>query len=137
MGLAIAGYLTVVALDREAEPFCTGIGDCRRVQESDYATVGAVPIAALGLALYGGLVALVGLRVAWWRAWGRGAPRALAVWTFALALSGALYSLYLTYLELFVIDAVCAWCVASAAVVALICVIAAPDVRAAEAGAGG
>ncbi len=137
VGLGIASYLTFVALDREAEPFCTGIGDCQRVQESDYATVGAVPVAALGLGLYGGLIALLGLRIMWRRVWGRRAPRALAVWTFALALSGALYSAYLTYLELFVIDAVCAWCVASAVVVALICVLAAPDVRAPEGAAEG
>jgi uncharacterized membrane protein len=117
-----------VALDREAEPFCTGIGDCQRVQGSQYAKVGGVPVAALGLAMYSGLAVLAGAR----RAAGEQVRRVLGVWTFALALAGALYSLYLTYLELFVIDAICAWCVASAAVVTAICVLAAPDVSAAS-----
>ena len=56
-------------------------------------------------------------------------PRALSSLAFAVALAGALYSAYLTYLELFEIEAICAWCVASAAVVTLIALLSAPDLR--------
>ena len=53
----------------------------------------------------------------------------LPVWCFALAISGVLFSGYLTYVELFVIDAICIWCVASAALVSAIALLAAPDLR--------
>jgi uncharacterized membrane protein len=47
-------------------------------------------------------------------------PRLAACW---LALVGLGFSLYLTYLELFEIDAICQWCVASAAIMAALAVI--------------
>ena len=48
---------------------------------------------------------------------------------FALAISGVLFSAYLTYVELFVIDAICIWCVASAMLITVIALLAAPDLR--------
>lgn len=44
---------------------------------------------------------------------------ATRLWAAALALVGAGFSVYLTYLELFVIDAICQWCVASAVIMAV------------------
>lgn len=130
VGVAIAGYLTFVALDPSAEALCSGVGDCHRVQNSEYATVGDVPVALLGLAMYVTLLGLTVARRAGWAGLGPGTPRLLRTWTFALALGGMLYSAYLTYLELFVIDAICEWCVVSAAVVTVIALLAVPDVRA-------
>ena len=63
----------------------------------------------------------------------RGPRAALATWTFALALSGMLYSAYLTYLELLVIDAICASCVASAALLTAFFLLCLPDARRAPA----
>lgn len=129
VGVAIAGYLTYTGF-RHVDPICTS-GSCHTVQQSQYAKVGGVPIASFGLAMYLGIVALlVARRSERWR----DVPL-LAAWTFALALGGVLYSAYLTYLELHVIDAICTWCVGSASVVTLICLLSAPDVR--RAGAGG
>jgi uncharacterized membrane protein len=128
LGTAVAVYLTFVALDPNVEPFCSGVGDCHTVQSSEYAKVGPIPVAVLGLGMYLGLLGLVGAR---FLPLGRD-PR-FALWTFALALSGALYSGYLTYLELFVIDAICVWCVASAAIVTGIFVCSIPDLARARA----
>jgi uncharacterized membrane protein len=50
---------------------------------------------------------------------------ATRLWTAALALVGAGFSAYLTYLELFVIDAICQWCVISAVLMGLSLLIAA------------
>ena len=101
------------------------MGDCHTVQSSEYSEIAGIPIALLGLGMYIAIAALVIGR--------RGGPQAvralplLPLWTFALAAAGTLYSVYLTYLELFVIDAICIWCVGSALVVTAIAVVCAPD----------
>ena len=88
-----------------------------------------MPIALLGLGMYVTLLVLVAARRFWSRAGEAGLDRPLASATFGIALSGALYSAYLTYLELFEIDAICAWCVTSAVIVTLITVLSVPDLR--------
>jgi len=130
LGVAIGGYLSWVALDDGAEAACSGVGDCHAVQGSDYAEVAGVPVALLGLAMYGGLaVLLAARRLGPWRAEPAREPRVLPVWCFALAMSGVLFSAYLTYVELFVIDAICIWCVASAVLITVIALLAAPDLQ--------
>lgn len=127
LGVTVAAYLSWVALNEHVEPFCSGLGDCHTVQSSEFAKVAGIPVAVLGLGMYLGLGVLLGSRRAW-RARGHAEePRTLVVWTFALALSGALYSAYLTYIELFEVEAICAWCVASAVIVSLILLLSLPD----------
>jgi uncharacterized membrane protein len=114
VGAAIAGYLTWVHY-AGIEPLCAGGGGgCERVQTSRYAELGGIPVALLGLAGYlaiAGALALIP------------ASAARPVVAF-LALAGAGFSAYLTYLELFEIDAICQWCVASAIVMGLLAVLA-------------
>jgi uncharacterized membrane protein len=102
-GLAVAGYLTYVHY-AGLEPFCAGgSGACQRVQTSSYAELAGVPVALLGLIGY----ALILLSLAI-----RGEPGRMA--GALLALVGFGFSAYLTSVELFEIDAICQWCVASA-----------------------
>ena len=112
VGLLISAYLSWVHL-AGAEPVC-GLegGGCRAVQASRYATILSVPVAALGLAGYAGLLLAALLR-----------GEVGAYLGLLVALVGTLFSAYLTYLEVFVIGAVCQWCVASAAIMvgALLC----------------
>ncbi|MBI4495197.1 MAG: vitamin K epoxide reductase family protein [Chloroflexi bacterium] len=121
LGIAISAYLTWVHYSGGLA-LCAGAGGCEQVQASRFATVAGLPVALLGLALYLGIFGL-GL----WRA--RSAPADLPdlvpLGQFGLALAGVLYSGYLTYLELYVIGAVCPWCVASAIVVTAICALTA------------
>lgn len=106
-GTGVAAYLIRVHYDKDAL-ICT-VGDCETVQESEYAELWGIPIALFGLGMYLAIVALGAVR------WRRSEWHGLATLAaFAFALSGALYAAYLTYLELFVIDAICQWCVASA-----------------------
>lgn len=123
LGIAVAGYLTYVHY-AGLQPFCAGGSHgCERVQSSTYATVGGVPVAVLGLIGYVSIAAAL-------LAPGEGARLAAA----ALTVTGFGFSAYLTYLELFVIDAICQWCVTSAillTVLAVLCVwrlLAADDV---------
>lgn len=131
-GVVIAAYLSWVALDGGQELACGPLGDCGTVQDSQYAKVAGVPVALLGLGMYLALLALTGLR-----RFLPAAPPPVVAWTLAIALGGTLYSAYLTYLELFVIEAICAWCVASAAVVAVIFLLCLPDLKAASTGRAG
>jgi uncharacterized membrane protein len=115
VGLLISGYLTWVHY-MGVIPVCVGgSGGCETVQTSYYATILGVPVAVLGLVGYSGLLLSALLR------------GEIGVYLgFLLALVGVLFSAYLSYLELFVIHAICEWCVASATVMvaALICATA-------------
>ena len=129
VGTGVAAYLSWVAIDSEQKPFCSGVGDCQAVQSSEFAEIGGIPIAVLGLGMYITLLALVAARRFWAGAAEAGLDRPMASATFGVALSGALYSGYLTYLELFEIEAICAWCLTSAVIVTLIMVLSALDLR--------
>ncbi len=101
-GLAVSAYLTYERAVGGAPACVVGQG-CATVQRSQYSEVAGVPVAVLGLIAYGLLLAAALLP---------GTPgRALGLFTAGV---GVAFSAWLTYAELFLIDAVCAWCVTSA-----------------------
>jgi uncharacterized membrane protein len=102
IGLGIAGYLTAVHYDGGA-PVCAISHGCATVQQSDYAVLAGLPVALLGLIGYAGIL-LTLLRD----------DESARVATVFLALVGAGFSAWLTYVEVFELDAICIWCVASA-----------------------
>lgn len=106
-GIAVSAYLTLVHY-RDDLLVCA-VGGCHTVQKSPYAELAGVPVALLGLGMFV-TMALLGLlrraRPAW--------MERITLVTFALALAGAIFAIYLTYLELFVIEAICQWCVLTA-----------------------
>lgn len=114
-GVLISAYLTWTHL-RGVVPVCVGGGGgCDVVQTSRYSEILGVPVAALGLAAYAGLLLSAAIKT-----------ETAALLGLFVALVGTLFSAYLTYLELFVIGAICQWCVASAVLVAaclLLCVL--------------
>jgi uncharacterized membrane protein len=113
VGTGIAGYLTYVHYSGHSIVCLAGGGGCERVQSSRYAELAGIPVALLGLIGY--LLVLGSLAVP-------GDAGRLA--GAALALVGCGFSAYLTYRELFTIDAVCQWCVASAVVMTAIAALA-------------
>ncbi|HJW82848.1 MAG TPA: vitamin K epoxide reductase family protein [Anaerolineae bacterium] len=102
---------------------CTVAGGCETVNTSPYSTLGGIPVALIGLGAY---LVVGGLAVASTRDWPIGETAPLMI--FGLSLIGVLYSAYLTYLELFVIHAVCPWCVVSALLMTSIWILALVDV---------
>ena len=111
LGLAVAGYLTYVHY-AELKPLCVGGGGgCEKVQASDYAELAGVPVALLGLAGYA--LILASLLVP---------GDAGRVSGALLALTGFGFSLYLTWVELFELDAICQWCVVSAVLMTVLAV---------------
>jgi uncharacterized membrane protein len=112
VGIGVAAYLTYVHY-AGLQPLCAGGSHgCERVQSSSYASVGGIPVALLGLV---GYVAIAAALLA-------PGERARLV-AAALAVTGFGFSAYLTYLELFVIDAICQWCVASAVLLTLLGIV--------------
>ena len=109
LGLAVATYLTITHYQGD-NPVCFAGGHgCETVQKSEYAELVGIPVPILGL--FGYLTVLVAAALP-------GDPGRL-LGLFA-GLIGFGFSLYLTYLELFVIDAICQWCVASAVIMTLV-----------------
>jgi uncharacterized membrane protein len=109
-GAAIAGYLSITRLVGEPAA-CGPSHGCETVAQSEYSVLlGFLPVASLGL---GVSLVLVVLAATWWR---RAERRALLA-AYGLLLLGTLFVAYLTYLELFVLQAICPWCVAYAVTV--------------------
>lgn len=125
IGFAIAVYLTITRLSGGL-PVCGPVKGCEEVALSEYSSILGIPTAALGAA-FSAFVALLGL--VWWRI---GDRRALVA-SYGLGLFGLLFVAYLTYLELFVIHAVCAWCVTYGLTVIVGWLVAAGAMRGARA----
>lgn len=134
-GLFVSLYLLLYKLGVYGTLACGQGGSCSVVQASSYARFLGVPVAGWGAAWY---VAVLG--VALWGAHaagaagdsggggagGRGRPGPAGL-LLALAAAGFLFSVYLTWVELFVIEAVCRWCLVSAGLSTVIMVLAAPE----------
>lgn len=111
LGLVVSGYLTYVETTA-ASAVCGPVGDCHAVQQSEYARLFGVPVGMLGIIGYIAILAV-------WAVGSFGAaPLSQRAWLALLvfAFGGTLFSIYLTFLEPFVIGASCLWCLTSAAV---------------------
>lgn len=123
-GLFVATYLSLYKLGYIGALVCS-IGSCETVQTSKWATLFGAPVAVWGVGFYLAvlIVALAGL----------GASLADSVRPSQLLVAmtgfGVLFSLWLTYLELFVIHAICTYCVVSAVLVTILFVISLLDLR--------
>lgn len=115
LGLMDAGYLSIVKL-MNAAPYCTpGLGDCLTVSLSQWAYLAGIPIAYLGFLTYAAILFLVlfGKKIKFLE------PH-LPYLMFFISLIGFLFSIYLTYIEAFVLHAFCQWCVLSAILMTVI-----------------
>jgi len=124
VGLFVALYLWLHALGFGG-PIKCGTGECETVQTSPWAVLLGLPVAFYGVVGYCALlvVSLVALR-----------PAALPerkwnVVLVGLASVGVLFTVYLTYLELFVIHAICRWCVGSAIIITAIWIVSLLSLR--------
>jgi len=116
VGLAVAGYLAYVETT-QVEAVCGPVGDCNTVQQSEYARLfGVLPIGVMGVVGY------ILILLAW--VVGRLTNNRLAAYASLAILGmtsiGVLFSIYLTFLEPFVIGATCAWCLTSAIIMTVL-----------------
>jgi uncharacterized membrane protein len=123
-GLFVSAYLYLYKIGKIGSLAC-GTGGCETVQLSPWSRFAGVEVSLIGLL---GYVALLGVSLAALQpafAERRG-PTTLLV---TLSGIGVLFTAYLTCLELFVIHAICRWCVGSAAIILAIFIVALLDRR--------
>ena len=121
-GVFVALYLTLFKIGIIGHLACT-LGGCEQVNTSRWATFFGAPVAMWGLGFYvtAFIIAFVGTTPRYV------AQRSVSVILAAMSLVGFLFSAWLTYLELFVIHAICPYCVVSACLVTLICLVSVAD----------
>ena len=113
LGLGVSVYLAYVEVTN-VTAVCGPIGECNVVQSSPYAILLGIPVALFGVLFY------LAVGVLLWVIFSGGAWQDTAVWALVgLTALGVLFSIYLTLLELMVIQAICAWCLTSAVVTGL------------------
>ena len=98
LGIGLSLYLTYAKIT--SSPLYCGFGNCEKVQLSRYSEIAGIPVSVFGIAYYFVLLSLFYYS-------------AKKKWLNLLLVWGILFSTYLTYLELFVIKAICMWCVVS------------------------
>jgi uncharacterized membrane protein len=103
--MGIAAYLVYAQLTDTRIACATG--GCETVQASRYSEILGIPVAVLGLAAYAAIFATV--------LTAREVAQAAGA---AIAVAGTVFSAYLLYVQLAVIDALCQWCLASDTVMA-------------------
>jgi uncharacterized membrane protein len=132
-GLGVSGYLTYVET-QSVQAICGPVGDCNAVQSSSYARVlGILPLGILGLLGYAAILLAWIIQKVQKGKWGDYAKLAM----LGMALFGTLYSIYLTYVEIWVIKAVCMWCLSSAVLIALLMLLSVPPANEALDSLGG
>ncbi len=117
IGLADSAYLAWLKISGGLAA-CGGIGDCESVNASIYSQINGIPIALLGVGAYFAILVFLFLE---------SRDDFIGDWSpmivFGLSLTGTLYSIYLTYIEIAVLKAVCPYCVLSAIAILTIFVI--------------
>jgi uncharacterized membrane protein len=111
IGLCVAAYLTYIHYEG-IKPVCGLGGNCEKVQSSEWSKLAGIPVALLGLLAYAAILATLFVE----------REEALVAGA-VFSLAGFGFSAYLTYRELFSIDAICQWCVASAVIMTLLAIV--------------
>jgi uncharacterized membrane protein len=131
VGILIALYLTLYKIGIVGNLSCS-VGSCETVNISRWSMLFGLPVAAWGLAAYVALfvIAFVGTTQ-------RYAGSVMISWLLvAIAGWSVLFSGWLTYVELFVINAICIWCVTSAVLLVAILVVSVVDLKGARGAKG-
>ena len=132
-GLAVAIYLSYTALIDDGALICGQSGGCHDVQGSEYSKVAGIPISLFGLFMYLTLLGLFFTRAQiihkkYFDSRER-LVRNIKIWSLLIATAGTVYSIYLTAIEAFVLEAWCIWCLASAVIISLIFIVEVIEVK--------
>ncbi len=123
-GIFVALYLLLYKIGVVGNLSCS-IGSCETVNTSKWAVFIGAPVAAWGVAFYVVLFGLALVSLEGRYADSLGMSKVLAL----VSGGGLVFSAWLTYLELFVIHAICQWCVISAIIVTSVFVVSMLDLR--------
>ena len=109
LGIGVATYITIADSSGGAPACLAGGGGCETVANSSYSHIAGVNVAVFGIVGYVLLLASAFF-----------ANDLARFGCFAVALGGFGFSVYLTYLEIFKIEAICQWCVSSAVLMTIL-----------------
>jgi uncharacterized membrane protein len=109
LGIGVATYIAIADSGGGAPACLAGGSGCQTVADSSYSHLAGVNVAVFGIVGYVLLLASAFL-----------ANDAVRLGGFAVALAGFGFSVYLTYIEIFKIEAICQWCVASAVLMTIL-----------------
>jgi uncharacterized membrane protein len=114
IGFIVAAYLTYVYYNEAETRFCVTGSSCDIVRLSGYSSIDGIPVSLIGLVGYFGLfiitVSNISDRIKW-----------LAL--YFISLPGLVFSIYLTYIEVFVLNAICSFCLLSAIIITVIFIL--------------
>ena len=97
-GILVSIYLYLIKFD--VVPLVCGLSSCDLINQSKYSYIMGIPVSLLGVIFYGILLVLL-----WFKK---------IMYIKIVALCGLIFSVYLTYIEAFVLNAFCQWCLFSA-----------------------
>jgi uncharacterized membrane protein len=117
IGILDSVYLLIYKITNNYA-MCLGSGECSTVNASRYSTIYGIPVSLLGILAY--LAILILFFLEWKKVFSSDNSNLLV---FGISLVGVLFSAYLTYIEFYVIHAVCPFCIISAIVITLIFII--------------
>jgi len=118
LGVLDATYLLVYKLTNN-NAMCMGSGGCHDVNFSPYSEIGGIPVSVFGIVTF---LVIAGILLLEPRLKIAKENGELAI--FGISLAGVAFTAYLTWLEIYVIHAICPFCVASAVIIALIFILA-------------
>lgn len=121
IGLFLSGYLLLYHLGYYGGLVCGEGGSCEYVQASSFASFLGWPVAGWGVGWYAAVLVLSLLAVQP----GLGERPWMGTLLSFLAVGGIAFTIYLTSVELFVLRAICRWCVGSAVIATAIFVLVA------------
>jgi uncharacterized membrane protein/glutaredoxin len=113
-GLLLSLYLTYLYYSKAQAAFCSAGSGCDIVRESPYSQIAGIPVPLLGVFGYFliGVLSIVSI-----------SSRGKWLLLYVISLAGFVFSAYLTYIELFVIHALCFYCVVSAILISAVFII--------------
>ena len=118
VGLLVSIYMTIYKVTSN-DSMCLGSGDCSTVNASRYSEVNGIPVAAIGVIGY-----LAILVVHYFENRNRFFKQNAALLIFGMALTGFLFTVWLIYVEIALLKAICPFCVTSQAAMTIIFILA-------------
>jgi uncharacterized membrane protein len=118
IGVLISIYMTIYKLT-DNERMCIGNGGCSTVNASAYSSIYGIPVAVFGILGYLAILVALTLEVKGGKFLRQNATLA----TFGMALIGFLFSFYLLYLEIYVIKALCPFCISSQIAISILFIL--------------
>lgn len=118
LGLLVSIYMTIYKATSN-NAMCLGSGDCSTVNASSYSEVNGIPVAVFGVIGYAAILAVHFLEKR-----NRFFKQNGTLLIFGMALTGFLFTLWLVYVEIAILKALCPFCVTSQIAMTLIFIIA-------------